>query len=741
MAENEEQVVVASTAVALPWDHKRKPSPNQIPDSSIDDVEQDDSQEPKRPRLDDDEPHDSVGESDKEEPHAESEQADNDARPLSSLGKEEALDLTSKTETPTAVDGDTNEASFEGSKADDVEKSFEEEPHKPSGGESEKTFQGSEEHISDSHTTSRKMEVPNDKVGVLIGKAGDTIRYLQYNSGAKIQITRDADADPRSAVRPVELLGTLSSISKAEKLINAVIAEADAGGSPALVARGLPRAQTMGVADQLEMQVPNEKVGLIIGRGGETIKNLQAQSGARIQLIPQHLPEGDGSKERTVRVTGDKKQIEIAREMIKDVMNQTVRPSAHSGGFNQQQSYRPRGLSGGPAHWTPRGPHSSQPSPYDFQQRGAYPSQSSQYPPPAYGTYHPQQMAPRGNFGWEHRPPSVQGGGYPYYGQGGHATDHPVSGPISSPIPGHVSGLSLAQAVGPPLSHTNYNYGQTHGSEYGHQAPYSQAGPPQQSYGHGYEEQNYESHASSQPPYAHGSSQPIYPQVGSQPGYGSQQQYGKQPSFGMPSQGTTHQSYGHPRATQPGDAYQGPILPSQSFGPNVASQQQHQYASSGSMQQPYPAYGSASATDGYSQTPAASAPGYPQQAGQPVPTFGQPSGQQTAGYLQGPTGTYGSYPSSQQGYTDQATTNSTGYGYQTHQDSSYVSVPGTGFVPPPSAQQGYSQTPSQPSYDQSVQQTGGYGAPGSAPAGYGKTVSPQPTYPQYDSTQMYTAPR
>lgn len=63
------------------------------------------------------------------------------------------------------------------------------------------------------------------QVGVLIGKAGDTIRYLQYNSRAKIQITRDADADPYSATRAVEITGSLDSISKAEKLINAVIAE------------------------------------------------------------------------------------------------------------------------------------------------------------------------------------------------------------------------------------------------------------------------------------------------------------------------------------------------------------------------------------------------------------------------------------------------------------------------------------------------------------------------------------
>lgn len=128
------------------------------------------------------------------------------------------------------------------------------------------------------------------QVGVLIGKAGDTIKYLQYNSGAKIQITRDADADPNSTTRPVELIGSLDSIEKAEKLINAVIAEvnaknyfffyfclivsitrvhifffhlimqADAGGSPALVARGITSSQTPSGSEQIQIQVPNEKV-------------------------------------------------------------------------------------------------------------------------------------------------------------------------------------------------------------------------------------------------------------------------------------------------------------------------------------------------------------------------------------------------------------------------------------------------------------------------------------------------
>lgn len=36
---------------------------------------------------------------------------------------------------------------------------------------------------------------------------------------------RDADADPRAASRPLELVGTLESINRAERLIKDVIAE------------------------------------------------------------------------------------------------------------------------------------------------------------------------------------------------------------------------------------------------------------------------------------------------------------------------------------------------------------------------------------------------------------------------------------------------------------------------------------------------------------------------------------
>ncbi|KAJ6855383.1 far upstream element-binding protein 2-like isoform X2 [Populus alba x Populus x berolinensis] len=730
--------VVAPAVIPVASDHKRKlgdlepevleqaePSPvdEQEPEvtEKADDMEDGGSPETKRIRIDESKTDGLASENgfkgDKlderareeiEEQSVENEQEkDDNVEPPS----EEVLETTDKEET-NAVNPETDntdQATVDGSKDEDAEKPSLEDAEKQSLEDAEKpSLEDAEEHLSEDQTTSRKMEVPNDKVGVLIGKGGDTIRYLQYNSGAKIQITRDSEANPQSTTRPVELIGTLSSIRNAEKLINAVIAEADAGGSPSLVAMGLASsAQTAGAGDQLEIPVANEKVGLIIGRGGETIKGLQAKSGARIQLIPQHLPEGDGSKERTVRVTGDKRQVEMAREMIMDVMNQTVRPSTLSSSFNQQQSYRPRGPTG-PAHWGPRGPHSNQKMPYDYQHRGPYPSQGSQYPP-AYGDY-PQHMAPRSNYssGWEQRPANVQGphthtSGYDYYSQGGHVSDHPVSGPMPTPIPGPASRHSPAPVMGGPPSQVNYSYGQSHGPDYGHQAPYSQAAPSHQSYGHGYDEPKVslwvlEVHSQ------------LILRLATKPGYGAQQQYGKQPSFGMPSQGPPPQSYGPPSLVLCNQC--------QPYGPNAPPplQQQYPYASSGPMQQPYPAYGSVSGSDGYNQAQTASGPGYPQQGGQPVPTSGQPGGQAAAGYVQGPAGGYGSYPSAaQQGYSEQQAANNAGYGYQGSQDPAYGSAPAYGA---PASQQVYAQpTPTQPSYEQSVPQSAGYvAAPATAPS-------------------------
>ncbi|MFS7928700.1 putative K domain-containing protein [Helianthus anomalus] len=75
--------------------------------------------------------------------------------------------------------------------------------------------------------SSKIIEIPNGKVGVIIGDGRENIRYIQRQSGAKIHITREMDADFNSLTGDVEIIGTAHSIAKVELLIKDVLVEAE----------------------------------------------------------------------------------------------------------------------------------------------------------------------------------------------------------------------------------------------------------------------------------------------------------------------------------------------------------------------------------------------------------------------------------------------------------------------------------------------------------------------------------
>lgn len=63
--------------------------------------------------------------------------------------------------------------------------------------------------------------------------------------------------------------------------------------------------------------VPNDIVGLIIGKGGDTIRQLQAESGAKIQVAKAEVKD---SGVRNVFVEGPDDKYRKAKEMIDDII-------------------------------------------------------------------------------------------------------------------------------------------------------------------------------------------------------------------------------------------------------------------------------------------------------------------------------------------------------------------------------------------------------------------------------------
>ncbi|CAI5465232.1 unnamed protein product, partial [Closterium sp. Yama58-4] len=204
-------------------------------------------------------------------------------------------------------------------------------------------------------TQSKKIDVPNTRVGLIIGKGGETIKYLQAQSGAKIQVTRDMEADPRAPTRPVELTGTPEQIASAEQLIKQVLEESAAaraagGGGGGGGGGSYPGAQ--GGGEPVTIKIPNNKVGLMIGRGGETIKSLQARSGARIQVQSDREVE-PGCTERNVMLMGSKAQTDMAQDLIKEVLDDPRRSGPGGGGGGGGGGYggQQGGYRSGPGGW------------------------------------------------------------------------------------------------------------------------------------------------------------------------------------------------------------------------------------------------------------------------------------------------------------------------------------------------------------------------------------------------------
>ncbi|KAL0017589.1 hypothetical protein SO802_004658 [Lithocarpus litseifolius] len=511
-------------------------------------------------------------------------------------------------------------------------------------------------------SSSKKIDIPNGRVGVIIGKGGETIKYLQIQSGAKIQVTRDMDADPNSPTRMVELMGTPEQIAKAEQLITDVLSEAEAGGS-GVVSR---RLTGQSGADKFVMKIPNNKVGLVIGKGGETIKNMQANTGARIQVIPLHLPPGDTSTERTLQIDGTSEQIETAKQLVNEVISENrVRNPSMAGGY-PQQGYQARP----PTGWgTPAAPPVQQPN-YGYVQPGAYPAgPSPQYnmSQPPYSGYPPQPASGGYASNWDQSavPPSQQtsqGGGNDYYSQ------QPPSQQQQTP------GGPAA-----PADNSGYYYGQQQPSSYNQQGQgYTQDGyggyqaQPQSGYGQPPSYDQQQGYASA-PTYgnvtnptqdghtpSYGSqgdstqAPPVQPSSVGQQGYTSGQQPSLSPAS-YPTQGTTQPGYGIPPTSQAGYGNQPPAQPG--YGPGYgAPQAQKPLANPPVYGQPTQSPGGT--PGGYGQ-PAPVQPGYPHSQ-PPAASYAQPdSGSQRAppsnygatagqpGYAAPP---YGAPPVSQPGY-------------------------------------------------------------------------------------------
>ena len=69
-----------------------------------------------------------------------------------------------------------------------------------------------------------------------------------------------------------------------------------------------------------EINIPGHKVGLIIGKGGATIKQLEKQTGAKIDIIQDNA---QAAKEKPLRINGSVESIEEAKQLVIEILSQS----------------------------------------------------------------------------------------------------------------------------------------------------------------------------------------------------------------------------------------------------------------------------------------------------------------------------------------------------------------------------------------------------------------------------------
>jgi far upstream element-binding protein len=169
--------------------------------------------------------------------------------------------------------------------------------------------------------------LPLDKgvVGLIIGRAGENLRRVENTTGARVQFMDGPEvAGPQ---RHCRISGSRASRAAAKAEIFRIVDDNDVskGGQRQNFDKGRggssqssnSKVTTTKEGDSLQMMVPDRTVGLIIGRGGETIRDLQDRSGCHVNIVGENKSINGL---RPVNLIGSASAQAFARDLILEIV-------------------------------------------------------------------------------------------------------------------------------------------------------------------------------------------------------------------------------------------------------------------------------------------------------------------------------------------------------------------------------------------------------------------------------------
>jgi len=181
--------------------------------------------------------------------------------------------------------------------------------------------------------------IDSSLVGLVIGRSGESLRRIEQESGTRIQFITAVNTGP---TRECRITGSPGARITAKREINRIIEEN--GGNPARETGRNARAALKTThqptlrdgEEQSQIMVPDRTVGLIIGRGGETIRDLQERSGCHVNIVGENKSVNGL---RPVNLIGSAAAAAKAKELIMEIVDSDTR-GANDGPPTNQQSNR-----------------------------------------------------------------------------------------------------------------------------------------------------------------------------------------------------------------------------------------------------------------------------------------------------------------------------------------------------------------------------------------------------------------
>ncbi|KAE8853429.1 hypothetical protein PTNB73_02246 [Pyrenophora teres f. teres] len=180
--------------------------------------------------------------------------------------------------------------------------------------------------------------IDSSLVGLVIGRQGESLRRIEQESQTRIQFINGPESGPQ---RECRITGSPGARISAKREINRIIEEN--GGNPARETgrNARPAAKTVGQQQPAlregeqssQIMVPDRTVGLIIGRGGETIRDLQERSGCHVNIVGENKSVNGL---RPVNLIGSPTAAAHAKELIMEIVDSDTKQMEGSGGQQPQ---------------------------------------------------------------------------------------------------------------------------------------------------------------------------------------------------------------------------------------------------------------------------------------------------------------------------------------------------------------------------------------------------------------------